>query len=201
MENNQSEKTALRKEILAKRNRISPPELMQYSQKICKMVTASSRFYRAKHILLYCNYGTEAKTGMIFEAAHSAGKNVYYPKVEGDHMCFYKVSSLAELSDGYRGIKEPYLPDRSFSNSIHSMDAMIIVPGTVFGRDGYRIGYGKGFYDRYLADYPGLWKTGICFSAQIIKECPHDEYDIPMDEIVCENEVITLNGEGEARWI
>ena len=78
---------------------------------------------------------------------------------------------------------------------------MIIVPGTVFGRDGYRIGYGKGFYDRYLADYPGLWKTGICFSTQIVKECPHDEYDIQMDEIVCENEVITLNGEGEARWI
>lgn len=201
MYGNNLNKTVLRKEIQARRNHLSPPEMIHYSEKICRLVTSSTRFFRAQHILLYCNYGSETRTSYIFEAAKKAGKNTYYPKVEGDNMYFYKVNSLSELSDGYRGIKEPYHPSRAFQNSRNNMDSMIIVPGLVFGRDGYRIGYGRGFYDRYLADYPGLWKTGICYGVQIVKDCPHEDHDICMDEIICEQGVITLNGEGEARWI
>lgn len=201
MYGNDLNKTVLRKEIQAKRNHLSPPEMIRYSEKICQLITSSTRFFRAKHILLYCNYGSETRTSYLFDAAKKAGKNTYYPKVEGDNLYFYKVNSLSELSDGYRGIKEPYHPSRAFQNSLQNMEAMIIVPGLVFGMDGYRIGYGRGFYDRYLADYPGLWKTGICYGIQMVKNCPHEEHDIRMDEIVYEQGVITLNGEGEARWI
>lgn len=201
MEKNELDKAKLRKEYQKRRSRLSPPEIMQCSLQICRLITSSTRFFRAKDILLYYNFGDETRTDFLFEASQRAGKNIYYPKVYGENMGFYRVDHLSELTDGYKGIKEPFRFDQSFTDSGASMQAMIIVPGIVFGRNGYRIGYGKGFYDRFLAGYPGLWKTGICFSTQIMNECPHEEHDIPMDEIICENEIITFTGEGEARWI
>lgn len=195
-------KSDLRKQILKIRNTLPPPKMFQDSQMICRYITSSSRFYRAKDILLYCNYGSEVRTDIIFEAAKAAGKNTYYPKVEGDNMIFYRIDSLKDLSGGYHGIREPFKMDVSFRHPKSSYgSAIIIVPGTVFGRDGFRIGYGKGFYDRFLAFYPDLWKIGICYSSQIVKNCPHDEFDVKMDEIICEKEILTFNGTGEARWI
>ena len=67
-------------------------------------------------------------------------------------------------------------------------DSVIIVPGSAFSREGYRVGYGKGFYDRYLAAHPELNRIGVCYDVQLLWQCPHDEYDVKMDRIVTEFE-------------
>ena len=194
------QKTKIRKEIIQRRNAIAPPDMIAHSKRICNLIMAESRYLKAKDILLYMSYSSEVKTDLLFETALKEGKNVYFPKITNDEMDFYKVTSFTDFATGYKGISEPFCCEQSYHKS-DSNSAIIIVPGCVFGRDGYRIGYGKGYYDRFLARYPGLYKIGICYSVQMIDSCPCDSYDIQMDEIICEKEILTKSGKGEARWI
>ncbi|HOO80060.1 MAG TPA: 5-formyltetrahydrofolate cyclo-ligase [Lachnospiraceae bacterium] len=195
------QKTKFRKEYIKKRNSVAPPDAYEYSRRICNFITTESRFIKAKDILLYYNYGSEVRTDFLFNEIIKQGKNAYYPRVNGVSMDFYKISSFQEFTDGFKGIKEPFRLDHVFTKDEYIRDAIIVVPGCAFSRDGHRLGYGRGYYDRYLERYPKLWKIGIGYSVQIASECPHDEKDVQMDEIICENEIIMLNGKGEARWI
>jgi len=193
------EKILVRKKILKERNRLFPLDIKDYSEIICKCICSESRFLRAKDILLYYNYGSEVKTDYIFNKSLEMGKNVYFPKVEGDEIDFYKVTSKQDFTDGFKGILEPYGTNYSFKSEYN--DCIIIVPGSVFGRDGYRMGYGRGFYDRFLKRYKNLYKIGICFNIQLLDTCPHDENDVMMNEIITEKEILTDDGNGEVRWI
>ena len=66
--------------------------------------------------------------------------------------------------------------------------AVAVIPGTVFSREGYRIGYGRGFYDRFLARYPSIFKIGLAYDLQVLEHIPHEYYDVRMDGLVCESE-------------
>ena len=107
--------------------------------------------------------------------------------MEGEAIAFYRVENLDELNVGYRGIQEPFMSKAPAKGSFLS-DSVIIVPGSAFSREGYRVGYGKGFYDRYLAAHPELNRIGVCYDVQLLWQCPHDEYDVKMDRIVTEFE-------------
>lgn len=192
------EKKKIRSEILKKRNSISPPDLLKNSEIICNYIMAGSKFIRATDVLLYSNYGSEVITAKLCDKALKDGKNVYYPKVEGEYISFYKVSSPSELNSGFMGILEPYGFDGKFNKS---RDAIIIVPGSAFGRDGYRIGYGKGYYDKFLCRNLDIYKIGVCFDLQLLDRVPKDEHDIQLDEIITEKCILTRSGKGEARWV
>lgn len=194
----EEQKKALRSEILKKRNSIAPPDLVAFSNRICSCVTTESKYVRCNDILLYSHFGSEVKTDYIFEHALKDGKNVYFPKVEGNIMNFYKVNSMDDLKTGFKGMLEPY---NGLKHSNESSKAIIIVPGSVFGRDGYRIGYGRNFYDNFLSRFPDMYKIGICFSRQLVDTIPVDESDVQLDEIICEECILTRDGKGEARWI
>ena len=197
-ENVQETKIQLRKNCIRKRNSIAPPYYLAASERICKCVYLESKYIRAKDILCYSAFGNEVSTRALIDKAYADGKNVYFPRVEGDEMNFYRVYSLEDMKDGYKGIREPFYLDNKYNNT---SGAICIVPGVVFGRDGYRIGYGKGFYDRYLSRFPGLYKIGICFEVQLVDSVPIGPYDVQMDEIICENYIFNKDGKGEARWI
>ena len=200
-ENNiELDKRELRKNILKKRNAIYPADLMKKSELISRCIEMESRFLRAKNVLLYYSFGSEVKTDYLLKKSLEMGKRVYYPKVTGDDMDFYRVYSAGEFTSGFKGIMEPNEAGELFG--LDSMDkSIIIVPGTVFGRNGYRIGYGRGFYDRYLRRYKDIYKVGVCFSCQLIDNCPYDNLDVRLDEIVTDSEILTADEKGEVRWI
>ena len=191
-------KKQFRTDVLKIRNSLTPGEILDNSERICKCICADSKYVKCRDILLYSSFGSEVKTSYLFERALADKKNVYFPKVTGTNMDFYKVTSINELNAGFKGILEPFTSNSAFNSG---KNAIVIVPGTVFGKDGYRIGYGKGYYDRFLARFPDIYKIGICHSIQLVPNVPYDEFDVRMDEIICESYILNKDGNGEARWI
>ena len=127
---------------------------------------------------------TKANGGI--EDAILRKKRVYFPKSYGEdcHMEFYQVISVKQLEAGYKGIREP-AADESLRYRFRTQeDTLMILPGVAFGTDGYRIGYGKGFYDRYLQDKAQITRMGLAFSNQITEPFIHEEHDRKMDKIV-----------------
>lgn len=134
-------------------------------------------------ILLYAPLKDEVDIMKVFDALHNK-YDVYFPRVYEDNMDFYKVSSCDELESGYFGVREP--SEKCGKLSLTGEDkAIMVVPGVAFDDRGFRIGYGKGFYDKYLSVHKeGMTTVGICFRECRMKEISNDEYDIPVDIIL-----------------
>lgn len=176
---------------LGKQNReqLSEESRFHKSREIAENLMATAVWKQAKQVLLYASYGSEVSTGLLIDAALAAGKEVFLPKVLGDQMEFFRITDRAELAPGYQHILEPPGQTKRFLPNA-SIPTLLTAPGLAFDRSGARIGYGKGFYDRYLgkipvADRPYL--VGLCFSCQLFEildgQKPHD---INMDLIVTE---------------
>lgn len=138
-----------------------------------------------KLFLMYVSNGFEIETKAIIEYLLENGFNVAAPRCESDSniMNFYMIESLSDLESGYFGISEPknYCEQVSdFGNSI------CVVPGICFDKKGYRIGYGKGFYDRFFSDNTCGLKIGICYEDFIINDVLYDDNDVPVDLILTE---------------
>lgn len=186
------EKKRFRTEFLQKRNSIDSVSKIMASREILSGLSRTDEFQKAEELLLYASYGCEVPTREIFDTAIWMEKKVYFPKVLGTNMKFYQINRYEELVDGYQGILEPEGNSLEFQDSPDKRTLMIL-PGCVFGRDGYRIGYGKGFYDRFLSEHPSIIKCGICYDLQMVMECPKEAFDIKMDMIVTEREVISIS--------
>lgn len=183
------EKKKLRKELLQKRNAVDPVYKMIASREILSKISRMDEFQKADEILLYASYGSEVPTREIFETAVWMEKKVCFPKVIGTDMKFYEINHYEDLVDGYQGILEPEGKSPEFQDN-PGKRVFMILPGCVFGRDGYRIGYGKGFYDRFLSTHTSVIKCGICYDLQLVNVCPHEDFDIKMDLVVTDREVI-----------
>lgn len=180
------------KEILTKRKSISELEYVQRSKDICQAILSLEEYRKAENVLAFYPYSKEADILPVVLNAFSDGKNVFFPKVTGETtMEFVKVISLEEFSDGYKGIKEP-LGEIYFDKVGTKEKTCMLVPGSVFDKHGNRCGYGKGYYDRYLADcHEKIFKIGVCFSIQMMDEISDmKKTDIPMDYVINEKESI-----------
>lgn len=181
-------KQELRKEVLAKRALLTEEERRIASLKITERILGHQWFYRAKEVLLFVSYGSEIDTTDLILESIRMGKMVYVPKVEGKELVFYKIDSLEELQEGYRGIREPagnssiyeYDPDRV-------QNTLMIMPGAVYDLYRNRIGYGRGFYDRYLCGKEELQNRsiGIGFQCQLVEEIPAEEWDLRPYQVIC----------------
>ena len=186
------DKKKQRTEYLKARDMLSLEYRESASESIFAKVKDIKAFKEAKVLLIYCNYKSEVITeNAICEYLSNGEKAIYLPKVSGEDMHFYKIDSLSQISEGYRGIREPYENDYIFDENINSEDAVLIIPGAAFDKKGNRIGYGKGFYDRFLKKYPKICKIGIAFGVQMCKNMISSDYfDEGMDYVVTENECI-----------
>lgn len=181
-------KADLRKEYIEKRKLISCKK--EKSHMIFEKLTALPCLQAAKAIAVYCSLQSEADTEELISFLLKAGKEVYLPRVEGSDMNFYRISSLAELKEkGSFGICEPQA-DINNKLSKERLD-VVIMPGVCFDKAGNRIGFGKGYYDRYLQNAPKAYKIAICFEEQIIDNAIIDseEHDIKADIIVTDKEI------------
>lgn len=180
-------KKQIRRAILEKRNKMTESERAQKSGVICERLFAMEEFAAAKDILLYASYGSEVETDAVFEKAVTLGKRVYYPRVNGDEMHFFRVRALSELKEGYKGIREPEAIAETLFRE-NRADALLIMPGVAFDEGRNRIGYGKGYYDRFLQGGFAGQKIALCFSVQILTQgcIPAEETDIRPDCVLSE---------------
>lgn len=183
------QKSILRKEKLRERGCVFPEYAFDAAANIAGVFTSSERYKDCKNVLIYANYSSELRTDILHLKMQEDNKNIFYPRVEGDDLYFCKVDDLSELTGGYKGIPEPYGIKADLNDPFASI---IIVPGIVFGKNGYRIGYGRGFYDRYLVNHRELYKIGICYDVQLVDRCPHEKHDIKMNEIITEKQHIFI---------
>lgn len=181
------EKRKIRKEILLKRGALPIEQRKLADMVIADRIIGHQWFYRADILLGFVNYDSEISTQEILLEALKKGKKLFLPKIEGEDMFFYLISSLDELIEGYKGILEPKGDTERFSYSLYKDSRiLILMPGVAFDIYGYRMGYGKGFYDRFLEDKEILrtYSIGIGYKCQQVEKLPVDEYDIKPYQII-----------------
>jgi 5-formyltetrahydrofolate cyclo-ligase len=180
-------KNSLRQTLLARRKRLEVETCRALSRQLQQQLIATSCFQQASSLALYSPINNEVQTSDLLKAALQTGKRVYYPRVSGERLQFCRVNSAADLSPGAFGVAEPIAaPD----TVVEQLD-LIVVPGVAFDRSGYRLGYGKGFYDRELARVPAATlSVGLCFEFQLCPAVPHEAHDRPVRLVVTEHQII-----------
>lgn len=177
------------------RNAIPEVERLAKSRQIWNHLREIPAFFDAEIVLAYMDYRSEVMTtGLIEELLLSGqGKRVFVPLVEGMTISFYEIKSLSDLHSGYQEIREPIAdPEKKFTKELlRAHKCIVLAPGSVFDMDLGRMGYGKGFYDKFLSLYPDLTRVGLAFSSQIAPfSLPLTDEDQRMSMIVTENGVI-----------
>lgn len=169
----QPDKKALRAGIRARKQLISPEEIAVRSQQLCQLVLMSDAYKESKTIYGYLPFNQEVDLTPLLTQALADGKQVALPKCYGPQMRFILVSDLSHIRHTVFGVPEPVAD----SPVAEDETGLVIVPGLLFDRQGYRIGYGGGYYDRFLAWEPRHPTIGLCFDFQItdlITPAPHD---------------------------
>jgi len=184
-------KKLIREKILRIRNSLTNEEIKNYSDKIIDALIDSEFFKQSNNIMCYVSFNSEVYTHQFISKAIENGKNISVPYVDPINkiMLPCNINSIDELVIGHYGILSP---DQKNLKSIDpkSID-LVIVPGAAFDREGYRVGYGGGYYDKFLPTLKkDAKKVGLAFSFQLIDKVPHEKYDIPVDFIITENSII-----------
>ena len=183
-------KKDIRKRILRQRQMLSEEEQKAYSLRVASRVTAHPLFLRAEDIFCYLPVKGEVDTSAILQTAWKQGKRTAVPKViSKTEMQFYYINSYEELREGTYGILEPITGRLAEPHT-----ALVILPGTVFDIQCNRIGYGGGYYDRYLAAHRSYRTMALAYSVQIVPELPKEDHDIPVEYLITESEEYHRNG-------
>ena len=181
-------KTEIREYYLAKRRGLEDAERAEKNEKICKNMLSSATFRYADIILMYYPKPDEIDIRPVAEAALAAGKKIAFPRCNpADHtMVFHYVSSLDELLPGSYNLMEPAESLPAFTPELaEKCNVACIVPAVVFDKKGFRIGYGGGYYDRYLAGFRGT-KVGFAYRDFIVNSVPHGRFDLTVDVMITE---------------
>ena len=174
-------KKTLRAEILSQRRNMEEYVRKEYDEKIYNNLIRYKKIVRCDTFLVYASSPAEVDTRHFITAMLSEGRTVAVPKCVGKEMRFLVIDSLDTLVKSRFGVDEPAFGDEITVFS----DTVCIVPALRFDKNGYRLGWGGGFYDRFLANYDGI-PIGICYES-CCGEVPKDEYDIAADIVITEN--------------
>ena len=181
-------KAQIRRRVLQIRNALTKEQKERAAFLLAERIIGHQWYYLSDTLLCYASYGTEISTGEIIREALTAGKKVYLPRVEGENLGFYRIFDPTQLVKGYQGIPEPGGDTDRYQYREQEADkTLLLMPGVAF--DGYRnrIGYGKGFYDRFLADKPALQlrSIGVGHLCQMVEKIPAQETDIRPYQVIC----------------
>jgi len=188
------EKKKLREKALQKRKNINLNLKKELDKRIFNRLHESSYYKNANKIFIYVSYDTELDTKEIINKALEEGKRIFIPRIENKtkSMDAVEITSLDNLEESKYGILEPSIYKKAIEpNEID----LIIVPGVGFDRCGGRIGYGAGYYDRYFKkinkeNLVDIKKVALAYDLQILEQVPMDEFDVPIDYILSENQSI-----------
>ena len=173
-------KNEIRKAVLKRRN--ETVEKKKKSDNICRKVINSAEYKRAEVVACYLPIGSEVITSLLINDALLSGKKIALPKTEGENMRFFEYKEGSVLKEGNFGVFEPV-----DTSEISPADIdLFIVPGVAFDKEGNRIGYGKGYYDKYMKDTCKT-KIGLAFKTQMVDHIKSEQNDIKMDKVVTED--------------
>lgn len=181
-----ADKKFLRQKYKALRAEMLPEAKKAIDDLIFEKIVSLDEYKRCELLLTYVSTETEVDTFRLLEHTFRCGKTAAVPKSldKNGNMAFFEIRSFDELEKGYFGIYEPITEK---CREISRFDGGIcIVPALSYDKDGHRLGYGKGFYDRFLSAHNELLKIGICYSEYMEKHLPCGEYDIPADIVITE---------------
>jgi len=186
-------KAAIRKRILEQRSLLSLQEVSEKSREITGRLCSLSQYAGAGTVMAYMSFRNEVETSAFINRCIRDGKRVVLPKVQrepGMALLPYEIKDLRQdVLPGLWGIPEP---DASRMNMADPLEIdIVVVPGVAFDGRRYRIGYGAGYYDRFLLSLrPDCLKVGIAFDMQILDKCYAEKHDIPMDLVITELRIL-----------
>lgn len=187
------EKDTIRRECAERRNAMPQEERALFSEKIVNVATSLVSFRHADIILLYAPIKSEIDVMPIFDIAKNKGKRVAFPKcnLEDRTMKFHFVDSLDELEVCAYGIREPKEEAPVYDPETENGSVLCFVPGLAFDVYGYRLGYGKGYYDKFMNKFTGS-TIGLAFTHQIMPSLPKGKFDKHCDIMITEKGIKTL---------
>ncbi len=175
------DKKALRREIGAKKRALSAAEVEARSAVLAEKLYATEQYRQARALYAYLSFNQEVRTGPIIERAWADGKRVAVPKVVGDSMAFIWIDSFDNLApQGAFQIMEP-VGDGPVADD---KTALMLMPGLAFDPEGHRVGYGGGFYDKYLEEHPHHKLVALCYPFQMFDHLDVEAHDIPVDQVI-----------------
>ena len=186
-------KKDFRKKVIEYRNNKDTDFISTNSQKITEKLLSMNCIKDANTIMLYLDFNNEVKTDQLITKLISLRKTVAAPVTIKDErkLIPFKITNLKDgINIGAYGIREPK-KDPSNELNVEDID-ILIVPAVAYDKDCYRLGYGGGFYDRYLEKHPQMERVAIAFSFQMLPEVPTEPTDICPQIIVTEKETCYL---------
>jgi 5-formyltetrahydrofolate cyclo-ligase len=189
-------KQALRQQIIAAREKLAAPENLRLSRAVIGSICALPSYQQAQTVLGYLNFGSELAAELWVKQALEDGKRVLLPRVNraSKHLDLYQVHDLQyDVAPGSWGIREPVMERCIKEDAPGSVD-FILLPGVAFTREGARLGYGGGFYDKLLARMPHRPAlVAGAFALQVVPGIPQEKTDRKVEWLVTENETIRCN--------
>lgn len=174
------DKKRLRQQIREKKRTMTEETVVSSSAALGEKFFASVQYRQAKTIYGYLPYNQEVRTVPILEQALADGKRVAVPKVYGDEMKFIYMTDLSMVEKSDMGIPEPVADGPEGDDPT----ALVLMPGLAFTTKGDRMGYGGGYYDKFLAREPDHPTVALCYAFQIVESLPTQDHDIPVDLVL-----------------
>ena len=177
------DKKALRSKIREKKRGMTEDQIVAASQRLKGLFCAHPLYQNAKTIYGYLPYNQEVRTVPMVEKAWKDGKKVAVPKVYDDEMKFIYITDMSQIAEGYMGIPEPIADEPVAEDPT----ALVLMPGLAFDPQGHRIGYGGGYYDKFLSNEPDHPTVALCYGFQMMEHLETEEFDIPVDLVIAED--------------
>ncbi len=180
----EQQKAKLRNELRLKAKALDVRQREDQGKKILAQLLQHPRFLKARTVFTYLSMETEVETQPLLNEALRAGKKVFVPRIEPQkkRMQMIQVDDAEELHPGSYGILEPPFDEKKLGCPTDL--ELAIIPGMGFDREGGRLGRGKGYFDRFLAEAPQAYKIGLAFKFQIVAKIPKEDHDVLMDEVL-----------------
>ncbi|WP_314406082.1 5-formyltetrahydrofolate cyclo-ligase [uncultured Gemella sp.] len=180
-------KKELRKKFITERNTLSENYRISASKKIFEALEKHEAFLQAEKIFIFVGFDTEIQTEILIKKWINK-KKLFVPKIENNTMHLIQITSWDDLERGNFGILEP-----KYSNYYTGKIDLVITPSIVFDRNGYRLGYGKGYYDKYFSLSNYNFSIGLSYDKLLQETIPIDSHDKAVDIIITEEEILVTN--------
>lgn len=205
---NIDDKKNFRKAMLLKRDAIPYENRIEADKARSEGVRNWETYKEAELLLFYVSYRSEADTLQLIEEALAEGRTIAVPKVVGTEMVFYRITEVTQLVEGYKGILEPDVERCEAVTEVKGTDAaqsqsatgselpkntLLFVPGCAFDEKGGRMGYGGGFYDRFMEKYPDVLRVALAYEEQLVEEVPREAHDKSVNIIATEKRLVKVS--------
>jgi len=174
------DKKALRRAIRERKRAMTEEEILRRSARLGELFADTRAYREAKTVYGYLPYNQEVRTVPMLERALRDGKRVAVPKVYGDTMKFIYLDDLSQVAKSDMGIPEP-IADGPVAED---RTALVLMPGLAFDKEGHRVGYGGGYYDKFLTAEPDHPTVALCYEFQMLPRLDTEEFDIPVDLVL-----------------